>query len=117
VSKERARRRAEREAVLARQKADRTREVARRARRRALTTAVRRPFVALSTGRRSRRPDSALRRHRARQDGALAAALFAVNGVFWLLEPAWLLRGAGVVLSVLAWPLLVVLVFDRRRSA
>ena len=115
MSKDRARRRVERDALLARQRATRAREVARRARRRALVTALRRPVTALAR-RGARRPDSALRRLRARQDGVLAAALFAGNGLLWLFEPAWLLRGSVAVLTVLAWPLLVVLVFDRGRS-
>jgi hypothetical protein len=33
----------------------------------------------------------------------------------WL-APSWLLGGSVLVLSVLSWPLLVVMVFDRRRS-
>jgi hypothetical protein len=114
VSRERARRRAEREALLERQRAARAREVARRARRRAVVAAVRRPFAQLS--RRRRRPDSALRRQRTRQDGALGAAVFAANGLLWLFEPSWLLRGTAAVVSLLAWPLLVVLAFDRGRS-
>jgi hypothetical protein len=75
---------------------------------------MRRPVVAL---RPRRRPDSALRRHRRRQDGTLAAALFALNGVLWLFEPAWLIRGGGLVMSVLAWPLLIIVIFDRGSSA
>jgi hypothetical protein len=113
VSRERARRRAEREAVLARERAVRARQVARRARRRALAAALRRPFAALAP---RHRPDSALRRRRGRQNGALAAALFSVNGLLWLVQPSWLLRGSVAVVSLLAWPLLVVLVFDRGHS-
>jgi len=113
MSKERARRRVEREALQERQRAARAREVARRARRRALVAAARRPLAPF-TGRR-RRPDSALRRLRARQDGALLAALVAGNGVLWLFEPSWVLRGTIAVISTIAWPLLIVLVFDRDR--
>jgi len=112
MSKERAQRRAEREAALAVARAARAREVARRARRRALLAALRRPFGGLA-GR--RRPDSALRRARARQDGALMAGLVSLNGVLWAFESSWLLRGAAAVTTLLAWPLLVVLVFDRDR--
>jgi hypothetical protein len=113
MSKDRARRRAEREVLAARARVARTRETARRDRRRSLAAALRRPLVPL--GRRRRRPDSALRRLRARQDGTLAAAIFAGNALLWLFEPAWALRGVVAVVSVLAWPLLVVLVFDRGR--
>ena len=116
MSKERARRRAEREALLEAQRAARARQVAARARRRAVGAALRRPFGALagSAGRRHR-PDSALRRARVRQDGALMAGLLCLNGVLWLFEPSWLLRGAVAVVTVIAWPVLVVLVFDRDR--
>jgi hypothetical protein len=113
MSKERARRRAEREALAERQRAVRAREVARRARRRRFTAALHRPLTPLV--RRRRRSDSALRRMRARQDGALAGVVLAVNGLLWLFEPSWVLRGTAAAASVLAWPLLVVLVFDSRR--
>jgi hypothetical protein len=116
VSKERARRRAEREVLLEQQRQARAREVARRARHRAVVAAARRPLTVLQARTARRRPDSALRRVRARQDGALAAALFAGNGVLWLFEPSWLVRGGAVAASVLAWPVLLVLVFDRGRS-
>lgn len=78
--------------------------------------ALGRPFRAAGAWRR-RRPDSPLRRHRARQNGTLLAVLVALNGLLWLTPATWTLRGAALVLSVLAWPLLVVLVFDRRRSS
>jgi hypothetical protein len=78
--------------------------------------ALRRPVERVRARTTRRRPDSALRRARSRQDGALAAALFALNGVLWLFEPSWLVRGGVAAISVLAWPLLVVLVFDRDRS-
>jgi hypothetical protein len=58
-----------------------------------------------------------LRRHRARQNGVLLAVLVVLNGMLWLAVASWLLRGSALVLSALAWPLLVVVVFDRRRSA
>jgi hypothetical protein len=76
--------------------------------------AIRGPVVGL---RPRRRPDSALRRHRRRQDGTLAAGLFALNGVLWLFEPSWLIRGGGLVMSVMIWPLLIIVIFDRGRSA
>ncbi|HEY6795391.1 MAG TPA: hypothetical protein VI248_12005 [Kineosporiaceae bacterium] len=113
MSKQRARRRAEREALAERQRAARARVAARRARRRALLAALRRPLAPLIRGR--RRPDSSLRRMRARQDAALASAVLAGNGLLWLFEPSWVLRGAVAVVSTLAWPVLVVLVFDSRR--
>ena len=114
MSKDRARRRAEREVLAEAARQARAKQVARRARWRSVVGAVRRPWLAL---RPRRRPESALRRARQRQNGGLAAALLALNGVLWLFEPSWLLRGSAVVLSVLAWPLLVVVIFDRGRSA
>jgi hypothetical protein len=114
VSRDRARRRAEREALAEQQRAARAREVVRRARRRAVAAALRRPLALMLPGRR-RRPASALRRMRARQDGALVTAILAGNGLLWLVEPSWVLRGAAATVSVLAWPLLIVLVFDRSR--
>lgn len=115
MSRERARRRAEREAAAAVARQARAREVARRARRRAVRRVLARPLALVAT--RRPRPDSALGRRRARQNGALLAALFVGNGVLWLFQPSWLLRGSALALSALAWPLLVVLVYDRGRSA
>jgi len=63
-----------------------------------------------------RRPDSVLARRRGRQNGALAAVLVAGNGVLWLLQPGWGWRVGALVSTVFLWPLLTVLVFDRRRS-
>jgi Flp pilus assembly protein TadB len=117
MSKDRARRRAEREVLADAARQVRARQVARRARWRSVLAALRRPVQALQALRPRRRPDSALRRQRKRQNGGLAAALLALNGVLWLFEPSWLLRWSVVVGSVLAWPLLVVVIFDRGRSA
>src|SRR4051794_36371895 len=112
MSRERARRRQEREALLEQQRAARAREVARRSRRRAVVATLRRPF---SVVRRPRRPGSALRRARVRQDAWLAGVLLAANVLVWIVSPSWVLRGVVAALCVLAWPLLVVLAFDRRR--
>jgi hypothetical protein len=114
VSKERAKRRAEREVLAEAARRTRARQVARRAGRRRLVAAIRRPVVAL---RPRRKPDSVLGRRRRRQDGSLAAGLFALNGLLWLFEPSWLIRGCGLVMSVLIWPLLIIVIFDRGRSA
>jgi hypothetical protein len=117
VSKERARRRAEREAAAAALAA----RQARRARWRQLSGLDRLRHVvparpggaALS----ARRPaSSALARQRARQNGLLLAILVPANAVYWLLQPSWAWRIGAVVASAIAWPLLVVLLFDRRSS-
>ena len=64
----------------------------------------------------TRRPDSVLARRRARQNGALAAFLGGANVVLWLLQPTWGWHLGVAVASVGLWPLLTVVVFDRRGS-
>jgi hypothetical protein len=116
VSRERARRRAQREAraALLQTRAER------RARWRALTgidrlRRLRRRPAALT---RARTPTStALGRRRARENALLLAVLVPMNAVYWLIEPSWPWRLGALVASVIAWPLLVVLVFDRRSSS
>lgn len=108
MSKERARRRAEREALAAAERARQQRARARRARFARLRHWVSVPF------RRPAEPNSAFARQRKRQNGVLLAALVAVNAVVWLLASSWLWRGAALVLSVMVWPVLLVLAFDRR---
>jgi hypothetical protein len=119
VSKARARRRAEREAAeaLARRRTERHR--ARVARTRAVRTALVHPVAAVRPGRSprpgARRPVStALGRLRARQNGLLLAVLVGAHTLLWLLVPSWWVRGSALVLTALAWPLLLVLFFDRR---
>jgi Flp pilus assembly protein TadB len=112
VSKERARRRAEREAVAQLEAA----RAARRARWNVLTRLRRaRPAVAPAPARPARQ-DTALGRERARENGVLLAALVAVNAVYWLLQPAWPWRLGAIAATALAWPVLVVVLFDRRSS-
>jgi hypothetical protein len=117
VSRERARRRAEREAADALLAARR----ARRDRWRTLLGLDRLRRLASDRPRRARpaarRPTpSALGRQRARQNGLLLAILVPLNAVYWLLQPSWPWRIGAFVASVIAWPLLVVLLFDRRSS-
>ena len=108
MSRERARRRAEREAIARAEQHRRARRLARRRRWAAVIDAV--PF------RHTRNQQTALRRHRERQNGVLLAVLLSAHTVLWLLEPSWWLRGSAAVLTVLVWPVLVVLLFDRRPS-
>ncbi len=112
MSKERARRRAERETAAAAARAVRERSQRRRAR----WSALRARLVPRRTTPRTGR-DSALARHRARQNGLLAAVVVAVNAVLWLLSPSWLVRGGAAVLTLLVWPVLLVVLFDRRPAA
>jgi hypothetical protein len=46
----------------------------------------------------------------------LAAVVVALHTVLWLLAPSWWVRGSAAVLTLIAWPLLLVLLFDRRTS-
>src|SRR5690349_17576605 len=109
MSKERARRRAEREAADAllaarRARRDRWRTLLGLDRLRRLTSG--RPQRA----RPARRPaSSALGRQRGRQNGLLLAILVPLNAVYWLLQPSWPWRFGALLASVIAWPLLVVL--------
>lgn len=108
MSRERAARRAEREA-------DRARRVE-QGRRRAQRAARRRRVVGLVRPGRGR-GDSVLARRRRRQDLALLAALLVLNTLLWVVVADWGLRAAAAALSLLAWPILTVLVFDRRPSS
>jgi Flp pilus assembly protein TadB len=118
VSKERARRRAEREEAADLQRA----RAARRDRLRSLTGlrrlyALRVSRLSRSAAPASRRaPSSALGRHRGRQNGLLLAVLLPLNAVYWLVQPAWSWRAGALVATALAWPVLVVVFFDRRPS-
>ena len=112
MSKERARRRAEREAAE-RLAAART---ARRARWNVLARLRRVRRRPSPRPGRSAKAASALGRHRARQNGILLAALVAVDGVYWLVQPSWAWRVGALAATAAAWPLLVVILFDRRSS-
>jgi Flp pilus assembly protein TadB len=108
VSKERARRRAEREAERARAIRANEERQARRARRRAL--------IARLTPRpvRIRRQGGLLaRRHRA-QNAVVALGFLLVQVIAWLVWGSLLASFAVLVLSVLFVPVVVTLAFDRR---
>jgi Flp pilus assembly protein TadB len=104
VSKERARRRAERVAVLEKEKAARARKVARRQRRRA---ALRRMTPRLGSAGRLHR------RSRAQRIGIVVVPLLAAL-VVWLLVPDPALRIVLTAMIVIAVPALVVLVLGKR---
>lgn len=111
MSRERARRRAEREQELARRRAERERRDARAARRRAAKAA----FVARIPRRtRWRRQQGLLARRRRLQNGLIVALLVASQVVVWLLTPDPWLRAGALVFALLATPVLVTLVLDRR---
>ena len=104
MSKERARRRAERVAVLEKQKAVRARKVARRQRRRALVTRLTpRP------GRNGR----LYTRSRGQRFGIVGVPLVLIAAV-WLFLPDLALRVVLTTVLVLAAPALVVVVLGKR---
>jgi Flp pilus assembly protein TadB len=105
VSKERAKRRAERLVVLEKEKAARARRSARRQRRRALVNALK-P---------KRRPSSGTlyRRSRTQRTGIAIVPLVAALAV-WFLVPDLALRLVLIAMIVLVLPALVVVVLGRR---
>ncbi len=108
MSKERAQRRAEREREAAVLAAARAAEAERRERRdarvRALTSRL---------PKRRRGPAGILAERRRKQNGALVAVLVALNVLLWVFSDDWALRLAGVVVSLLAAPVLHTLLFRR----
>jgi Flp pilus assembly protein TadB len=104
VSKERARRRVERLAVLEKEKAARARRVARRQRRRALVR---------SLAPRRRSPGRLYRRSRGQRAGIAVVPLVAAVAV-WVLVPELALRLVLIAMIVLVLPALVVVVLGRR---
>ncbi len=112
MSKERARRRAEREAAA---QLEATR-AARRARWNVLARLRRLRAVTPPAPRPAQKRTSAIGRHRARQNGALLAVLVPVHAVHWLVQPSWAWRLGAIAATLVLWPLLVVVLFDRRAS-
>ena len=108
MSKERARRRAEREreaaVVSAASAAEAERKEHREARVRAITARL---------PRRRRRPAGILAERRRRQTGVLVAVLVAVNLLVWEFVGDWTTQLAAVVVSLLAAPVLHTLLFRR----
>jgi hypothetical protein len=108
MSKERARRRAEREAEAVRLEASRAAKVARETRRQRRWARLRARLPSSS------RPDGPLARRRRIQNRAVFALFLAVQGAAWLIGLSWTARFAVLVLSVLITPVVVVMAFDRR---
>lgn len=107
MSKERARRRAEREAVEAVQRARRARRVARRQRRRAL-------LRALTPRLRRNRTGRMLPRRRRTERAAITVCAVGVLLVVWLLVDSLALRLALTAVLLLALPAFVVIALGRR---
>lgn len=109
MSRDRARRRAQRQAAAAAQRERRERARRRRAALNRLVPRLRpRP---------RRRASGALAARRRRQDGALLGVLVAAHAALWLLTDRWAWRLGALVVTVLAWPVLVTVLFDRGRRA
>ncbi len=106
MSKERARRRAEREAEAARLAAGRAKQAEVAARRQ-----VRRDGMTRLVPMRNRRPGAVglLAAKRRRKLGLLAAGFFFVQFVCWVSTPDWGMRVAVLVVSVFALPMITVL--------
>ena len=112
MSKERARRRAERAAEAERLAVARAEQAAtaarRRARRRRLTELVPKPV-------RYARPRGVLARRRRAQNLGVLGLFLGAQVAGWLLLASWTARFAVLVLSVLLLPVMVTIAFDRRR--
>ncbi|MEU4780321.1 hypothetical protein [Micromonospora sp. NPDC023633] len=106
MSKERARRRAAREAEAARERVVRERRAARRSRRRAL---VRRMTPSLRRGRTGRLP-----RHSRGERAAIVLLTLVAMVLIWSFVDDLALRIALIVLLLLVLPAIVVIALDRR---
>jgi hypothetical protein len=112
MSKERARRRAEREAEAVRLETVRAAKAAREAgrqRRSARLRAKLRPLLPNPS-----RPDGPLARRRRVQNRAVFALFLAVQGAAWLIGLSGTARFGVFALSLLITPVVVVMAFDRR---
>lgn len=114
MSKERAQRRAAREREAALRTAARATEQERRERRAARKRALR-----AATSDRIRlapvgRPTGSLARRRRLQDSMLVAVLACLNLLVWVVRPDWPARLGILVVTLLAFPVLRLLIFSRR---
>jgi hypothetical protein len=108
MSKERARRREEREREAAIKQAARAREAERRERRSARTRAL----TGLVPKRHSRQT-GALAERRRRQVGVTIAVLAALNVLVWVFVAEWSVRALILAVSLLAAPVLHTMLFRR----
>jgi Flp pilus assembly protein TadB len=116
VSRARAERRAEREREAAIRAAARAAEAERRERRAARARTLRRISTDRLPGLRPvGRDTGALARRRRVQRGLLTAVLLALNVLLWVVRPDWEARLAAAVVSVLAFPVLALLLLPSRR--
>jgi Flp pilus assembly protein TadB len=111
VSRERARRRAERERVATLHREARERRAEREARRRSARAAWR---ARLPRRTRWRGQQGLLARRRRAQNAVILGLYLVVQAVVWLLSADPWVRAASALLGVLAMPVLVTLTLDRR---
>jgi Flp pilus assembly protein TadB len=111
MSRERARRREEREQQAVRERAVRERRTTRAARRRQTAEALR-GRVPRRT--RHRGQQGLLARRRRAQNSLIALIYLAAEAIIWLIWPDPWVRGAALLLGLLALPVLVTLTLDRR---
>jgi Flp pilus assembly protein TadB len=108
MSKERARRREERQREAAIVTAARAADAERRERREARRRALRSRWP-----RRHSRPTGVLAARRRRQLGATVALLLALNVLVWVIFPGWPMRSMVLIVSLLAAPVLHTMLFRR----
>ncbi|GAA0413296.1 hypothetical protein Acor_11130 [Acrocarpospora corrugata] len=115
MSKERARRRAARDAEREKLAAERARREARAARRRELrgrlTAVLAKP---LPKPVRVARQGGYLARRRRTQNAVMAVLWFLIQALAWVLLDTWMARLAVFGVSILLIPVLVTVFFDRR---
>ncbi len=105
MSKERARRREERERAVAAAAAERAAEAERQARREARRSSLTRWLPRTSSGQ-----SGTLAARKRQQKGLVVAFVVAVNVLVWLGTDAWPLRALVLLLSVLVTPIVASLV-------
>ena len=111
MSKERARRREDRERAAATARKERERRAAKATRRRGSAAALK---ARVPRRTRLRRQQGLLARRRRAENGVIAVLWLAAEGLVWLLfDDPWI-RVAALLLGVLALPVLVTLTLDRR---
>ena len=111
MSRERARRREEREKAAAAAREKRERRAAREAQRRARRAAWRRR---LPTRTRWRGQQGILARRRRMENSVILGLYLVVQAIVWLVTSDPWVRVASALLGVLAMPVLVTLALDRR---
>jgi len=102
MSKERARRREEREREAAIRTAARAAEAERAARRRARKASLRRRLVPLTTGRQT----GVLARRRRTRLNVVVLVLLALQVLVWVVRPDWQARLAALLVAALAFPVI-----------